>query len=586
MAFSFPRPRLSSLRKGFVKFLTLLGGFVFFFFFTGFILGAVTDNRRQPLPDHIVLSLELNGQFIEKQGMPSLSTLLTKPSPTLHQITRTLDRAAQDERVKGLYLRIQNGDYGLAHIQEFRDAIRRFQSSGKFVYAYSNSFGGFGSAMGEYHIATIADEIWMQPVGSVGLTGYSLEMPFLRGVLDKIGIEPEVLGKGKYKSAPETFARKEASPANEEMTRSLLNNLSEQFMHDVSLDRDVTLETMKSLMIQSPMTDLDALKGGLVDSLGYWDEFIDHIENQTPEETQAVNLARYAHSLKKLPKKTIKFAFIQASGAIGSISEGGVPPLSSDLVLSEEIWDAFVEARDNADIQAIIFRIDSPGGSPVASETIRRALVLAQKEKPVIVSMGNSAASGGYWIAAEATKIIAQPATLTGSIGVFAVKPNLSPLWEKLDIQWQEFNQNEKSGIWSPNSPLKEEEREHLQTLIDHTYDQFITRVADGRGMNQEAVEKLAQGRVWTGEQALQNNLVDGLGGVETAVLEAKELLNIEAQTPIMLVAFPKPLSPFERLLKLADESFVAIPSFLKLSLKLDQVFNQIKTMDFYPLVK
>lgn len=578
-------PEFKTVKRVFVGFLTAIGGFIFFSFFMGVILGALTDNRHPPLPEHIVLSLDLNGQFVEKNGMPTLSNPFAKPSTTLHQITRTLDRASMDERVHGLYIRLENGDYGIAHIQEFRDAINRFQSRGKFAYLYSNSFGGFGSSMGEYHIAATMDEIWMQPVGTIGLTGYSLEMPFLRGLLDKIGIEPEVIGRGKYKSAPETFALKQSSAPNLEMSRDMLNNLFDQFTHDVSLDRDMDIATLQSLINHSPMTDIEALKAGLIDSLGYWDEFIDHVESQIPEEIQAIPLGRYAQSLKSLSKKAPKFAFIQVSGAISSHSEGATP-LSKDTAFAENIWDAFHDAKDDKTIDAIIFRVDSPGGSPVASETILRALLLAKKEKPVIVSMGNAAASGGYWISADASSIIAQPATITGSIGVFAIKSNLSALWKKLDVHWDTISQGDNANLWSAHKPLNTQERQKLQNLIDHTYDQFIERVATGRNMSIAQVKVLAQGRVWTGEQALDNGLVDGLGGIDTAILKGKELTNIDADQPITLVSFPKPLTTIEQIIKFANDGFVGINGFLKLGTKIDHTINRIQSNAFAPAVK
>lgn len=585
MKFSLPHPNFKTVKRVFIRFLTIIGGFVFFSFFMGVVLGAITDNRTPPLPKQIVLSLDINGQFVEKMGLPTLTNPFAKPSITIHKIVRTLDRAAMDKRVHGIYIHLKNGDYGIAHIQEFRDAIDRFQASGKFAYLYSNSFGGFGSSMGEYHIAATMDEIWMQPVGTIGLTGYSLEMPFFRGVLDKIGIEPEVIGRGKYKSAPETFVRKQSSPANMAMSIDMLDNLFDQFVNDVSLDRDIDQGTLTSLIDQSPMGDHEALKGGLIDSLGYWDEFIDHVDAQTPEETENIPLGQYAHSLKSLSKKTPKFAFIQASGAITNLNNGA-SPLSDDSVFAEEIWDAFHDAMHDPEIDAIIFRVNSPGGSPVASETIRRALILAKKEKPVIVSMGNLAASGGYWVSADASAIIAQPATLTGSIGVFAVKPNLSALWEKLDIHWDTVNRGKNADLWSVHKPLNDQERQKLQSLIDQTYDQFIERVATGRNLSIEQVKQIAEGRVWTGEQALENGLVDGLGGVDTAISKGKVLTKIAADSQIVLVPFPKPLTPIEQILKFANEGFVAIPGFLKLSAKIDQALNSFKSSAFTPIVK
>ena len=585
MKITWPSFDFKNIKRVFIGFLTTLGAIVFFSFFAGIIIGGLTDNRSPPLPKHIVLSLDLNGSFAEKAGLPSLSNPFPKPMATIHQITRTLDRAADDKRVHGLYIKLDNGDYGLAHIQEFRDAIDRFQASGKFVYLYSNSFGGFGSSMGEYHLAATMDEIWMQPVGTLGLTGYSLQMPFFRGLLDKIGVEPEVISKGRYKSTPETFSQTTASPANKEMSQALLNSLFDQFIADVSADRDIDPETLKGIINQSPMTDIEALKSGLIDSLGYWDEFIEHVQDGAPQDAESVTLSRYGRSLGKRSRKAPKFAFIQAAGAISSFAEGAVP-LDDDSAFSEEIWDAFQDAMDHPDIDAIIFRVDSPGGTPTAAETIRRAVTLAKKEKPVIVSMGNMATSGGYWVSSEASAIIAQPATLTGSIGVFAIKPNLSGLWEKLNINWETIDRGQNADLWSTNKALTPQEKQQLQSLINHTYGQFLERVGTGRNLSPDQLKAVAEGRIWTGEQALDNGLIDGLGGIETTVMKGKELTNTPEDVDVTLIPFPKPLTTIEQIIKLANEGFVGLPAFFKISARIDQALNTLKTQDFQPFLR
>ncbi len=580
MKLKWPSLTLGNTRGFFIGFLTTIGAIVFFSFTAGIIIGALTDKRTPPLPKDIVLSLDLNGTFVEKPGVPSLANPFPKSTATLHTITRTLNRAARDKRVHGLYIRLNSGNYGLAHIQEFRDAIDHFQESGKFVYVFSTNFGGFGSSMGEYYIAASADEIWMQPVGTLSLTGYSLQMPFFRGLLDKIGIEPEVISKGRYKSTPETLSRHSSSPASKEMSQAMLTSLFEQFIRDISRDRELKPEIVKALIDQSPMMDLEALKSDLIDSLGYWDEFIEHVQDSAPENAESISLSRYARSLKKYSKQTPKFAFIQAAGAISSLAEGAVP-LDTESAFSEDIWDAFQDAAENPNIQAIIFRVDSPGGTPTAAETIRRAVQRAKKQKPVIVSMGNMAASGGYWVSTQANAIVAQPATLTGSIGVFAIKPNLSQLWEKLNINWETLNRGDNADLWSTNKALNPKERQQLQSLIDHTYDQFIERVAMGRQLSPDQIENLAQGRVWTGEQALKNGLIDALGGLDMAIIKGKELVDISPEHPIALVPYPKPLSPIEQIIKLANDGFITIPSFLSIAAKIDYFLTNLKTKEF-----
>ncbi len=570
----FSLPALNSIRSVFIRILTFIGGFVFFLFLSGLVIGALTDKRSVKLPDNIVLSLEVKEQFKEKSGISGLTDLLSpSQSLTIHEIVGAINHAAKDKRVHGLYVKLDGGDYGLAHIQEFRDAIAHFQTKGKFAYLYSNSFGGLHSSMAEYYMASLMNEVWMQPVGTVSITGYSLQMPFLREALDKIGIEPEVIAAGQYKSAPEIFTRNGQSESSQKMNQNLLRNLSDQFISDVSFDRDISPDTLKTLIAQAPMTDHHALKSGLVDSIGYWDEFLKHIQNEAPKDSISVDVKKYNRAKKKSKNDVTKFALIQASGAITSLGEGATL-LDDQTTYSEEIWDAFHDAMNDQDIKAIIFRVDSPGGSPVASETIRRAVILAKQKKTVIVSMGNTAASGGYWISVDASAIIAQPATLTGSIGVFAMKPNLQGFWDKLGIHWDIVKQNDGADIWSPHKALSEDEKAKLQTLINYTYEQFIERVASGRNMAETEVRKIAEGRVWTGEQALKNGLVDGLGGVETAVSKGKELSKISHNENVVLVPYPKPLSPLAHLLKMTNHNLAFIPQFISINTLLTSIIK------------
>lgn len=507
-------------------------------------------HERAELPDKMVLMLNLDQgikEGNEPQGILSVIEQGRAAMP-LEQVVQTLDQARLDRRVQGLAVSVREGDFGLASVQELRNAVQRFRRSGKFAYIYADTLGQ-KPAMAEYWLATSFDQIWLQPLGELAITGFSAEMPFGRAVLDKLGVEPELQHVGKYKSYPEMLMRTESSPENRAMTEDMLAVLTSQFVGDVSQTRHIAVQNLQHLMQDSPLSSDQAASEGLIDSIGYRDEFDSYLE-QTTKGGEPVELAFY-HQNGPRPVPGEKMAIINVVGVLGSQGDPGV--MGETAVAAEDIVQAIQDAVDQKNIKAIVIRVDSPGGTPLAADMIRRAISLARELKPVVISMSNTAASGGYWMSVDANKIVAQPATLTGSIGVFGGKINIAQLWQKLGVNWEKMPQDGQQDLWSFNRPYSDVSRAKIQKLMQSTYNMFVTHVAKGRSMQKDRVEQLAQGRVWTGSQAMSNGLVDALGGMDVAVNLARDLAKIPTGRSINLEPFPKGLTLFEQLMQMLD---------------------------------
>lgn len=534
----------------------IIGIFAFIgFLFVGLIVAGImlasggSKNVRHELPNKIVLSLALDQGLQEFTPTNSLLDALQPQGADLHTIIQTLETARQDQRVVGLVVLLDQGLNGLASMQEFRQAVQRFRRSGKFAYVYADNLGE-SPAMAEYWLASAFDQVWLHPIGELAITGFAAEIPFAKDALDKLGVKAEILHAGKYKSYPETVMRSDISPENRYMTLSLLENLQSQFLQDVAESRHLAQDDVATLMKDAPLSADRALIEGLIDSIGYRDEFDSYIE-QTTKGAQAVAFNFYqAYGPRPAPGE--RMALINVAGTLTSAKEEEAVP--GKIVSAEAVSSAIGDAAASKSVKAIIVRVDSPGGTPLAADMIRRSIELARTEKPVIVSMSNTAASGGYWMSSSASSIIAQPSTLTGSIGVFGGKVNASGLWKKLGINWQALPENANGDLWSINRGYSEQSQAKIENLMKRTYDMFIARVSKGRNMPADKVENLAQGRVWTGAQAVQTGLVDQLGGLDIAINKAKELAKIPVTKSVTLQPYPKPLSPMEKLMRLAQQ--------------------------------
>ena len=527
--------------------------------------GLYMQRQQQTEPESVILMLDFDKPIVEQsQSSPFDFAMDEEPVP-LFDILSAIDTARDDPHVKGIVANFGTTQPALAQAQEIRAAMTRFRASGKFTYAFGTSYGSFGLGNRTYYLASSFENIWLQPVGSVALTGLAIQAPFGHAALEKLGVTPDFMQREEYKSVMENVMRDNFSaPVHAEM-QTMLANMSDQISDGIAESRTIRGDDVKKLMEQGPFTDKDALKAGLVTHIGYADEFDDTIDQKAGKDVKRVDVLDYmnyggnnggaskkifGHKKKADTANTV--AVIFGTGLIMDKASGPAGLTGDHVMGADEIAKAFNDAAKDDSVKAILFRIDSPGGSPEASETIRRALIHAQKKgKPVIVTMGDVAASGGYWVAMNADEIIANPGTLTGSIGVVAGKFSFAELAKKLGISVDTIKTTDDAGMWSMVEGFSPGQRAHVNALLDETYQAFITDVSEARKIPLEKMPEIAKGRVWTGDQAVKIGLVDKLGGYDVALGSLRKKLNLGPDDVVSLKPFPAPTTPTEKILKL-----------------------------------
>lgn len=523
-------------------------------------------------PDSMVLSLNLDTGFAEGNSGPDLAAFGVSGQMSLQDAIIALRRARDDDRVKAISATISGQSLGLAQIQDVRDAIAFFRESGKPALIYSDTIGELGNATPAYYLASAFDEIWLQPSGGVGLTGLAIEQPFLKNFLDEIGVRANVLQRYEYKSAAENFSQTEMSEPNKEALDALFGSIFNQIVDGIAASRGLTAAGVRQQMANGPLIAKEALDADLVDRLAYWDEFEARLDEDFAD-ADHVSIGRYlSYGLPDSEQPAEQsIALIHAIGAIQRGQSDDSPFGGSTTIGSDTMADAVRSAAEDDDIEAILMRIDSPGGSYVASDTIWREVVRAKEAgKPVIVSMGNTAASGGYFIAMPADTIFAQPGTITGSIGVIANKFVFEEALEKLNINWTTLTYGENGDIFSIARDFNEAELERLNRTLDAIYDDFTTKAALGRDMSVEDMHAIAKGRVWSGEDAQRIGLVDELGGLSDAIDHTKVAIGLTPDDLVRLVRYPPPQDPLERLLQALEEGVLPFGLNSALELLLD----------------
>lgn len=530
--------------------------------FWGITLTRLSEQTAPPvLPSEMVVFLKLDEALPETDNGGGFSNPFEPAPPTLRSVIETLGQAAHDPRVKGLLVRLGDAALPLSQVQELRAAIKAFKASGKFAYIYASSYGGGSGGLGRLYLASAFDQRWMQPLGVVSMEGVQIEVPFFRAALDKLGITPNFLQRKEYKTAYESLTNAQMSAANKRALTTVVEAIHTAISADMPQDLGLDQPVFERYINQGLFTAQEAQKAGLITHLDYADHLIEGVKEQVTGQKDAddslfVALSSYAQdvghhgALRKAGQA--QAALIYVSGAIvehNDSARGGV-------AAADEISTAILDAAEDKKIKAIILRVDSPGGSPVASESILHALKTAQgKGKTVIVSMGSAAASGGYWVASNADRIFALPTTLTGSIGVLGGKIALGKMWDKLDVQWDSsIRWGDNAGLWSMNEPFSPAQKERVDAMLDQIYDAFLQRVSEGRGMNLAEVDKIARGRVWPGAKAKELGLVDEIGGLNDAVAYTAQKLGLPDAQSLTLVQMPRPLSPLEQLAKLLGE--------------------------------
>lgn len=520
----------------------------------GGIMTAYYMERRLPAkPDAIILALDFDQPMAEQDEPSPFSFALNERSASLLGTIRAIDRAKKDPHVKGIAAKFGITQPSLAKAQALRAALARFRTSGKFTYAFASSYGDFGGGSRAYYLASAFENIWLQPVGSVGLSGLALEAPFAKTALEKIGIKADFMQREEYKSVMDIATQDGFTPPVRAMMQGMIDDFADQIASGIAESRSWDKPKARDVMANGPYTANEALKAGLVTRIGYVDELDKELDGKAGKEAKFVTPETYlAYAAPGAEKESARVALIYGTGLITD-KDGGPADLSGEPIMAaEKIAAAFDDAASDDEIKAILFRVDSPGGSPEASETIRRALVQAQsKGKPVIVSMGDVAASGGYWVAMNADRIVAEGGTLTGSIGVVAGKFVVGGLMDKLGVHWDSLKTADNAGMFFMTREFTPTQRARMNALLDDTYKTFVKNVAEARKIPMEKMPHIAGGRIWTGAQAAKIGLVDELGGYDVALAVLRKKLKLKENAPIALEIFPAPLTPAEKALRL-----------------------------------
>ena len=511
------------------------------------VLGLAVSYISRRIPQNTVLVMRLEGSISEEAPQDTLSELAFGQRTAVADIVEALDRARTDSRITGLVVHVGQPVMGLAKMQEVRRKIREFNRSGKFCVAYLEF-----ATNRSYYLASSCQTVMLMPRSVLYVRGLMTSTTFFRGTLDMLGVYPDLHHIGDYKNALNVYTEKEYSPPHREADLALLQDFHSQFLRGLGDSRGMKPEEMEQTIARGPFTSEEALAAKLVDRLGYADESRQLVEEKNKGRDSRLSLHEYLRRTKR--KGRSKLAVIYATGTIlpGHSSES---PWGGPVMGSETIAEQFRSVREDKSVKAVVLRIDSPGGAAFASEVIRREVEKTHNEKPVVVSMSDMAASGGYWIAMGADKVLAEPGTITGSIGVVAGKFNLMGLYEKLGLSKDHLETTANSTMDWPFQNFTPAQRESLLRLMNETYKDFVQGVAKGRKMEPAAVEKVAQGRVWTGEQARERGLVDGLGGFNAAIDAAKQLAKIPEQEQITLIYLPKPKPLLDRILDLMESA-------------------------------
>ena len=507
---------------------------------------------RQRRTAPLILELDLTEGIAEEPPSDPLTALTTMRRPRLADVLDGLRRARSDDRVKALVAKVGGRPIGLAQVQELHAAIREFAGSGKLTVAWAETFGDFSPGNVPYYLATAFDRIYLQPSGDLGLTGISVQNWFYRGALDKLGVEFQVGARGEYKSAAERLTEHGFSGPAREALQRLAASIVEQLAGAIAQRLEIPADDARALIDRGPFVAGEALDTGLVDALGYRDEVYAAVREAAGPDAYLLYLGRYQRArtlgerARKLPTPAEDgVALIYATGPIRR-GRTARSPLGGSSMGSDTMSGALRSAVADHRVKSIVLRVNSPGGSYVASDTIWREVVRArQAGKPVVVSMSEVAASGGYFIAMAADTIVAQPGTITGSIGVISAKPVLGQALDRAGVNTDSVTEGAHADMFTTSRPYSDEEWEKINSWLDRIYADFTGKVADGRGLSRDQVHEIARGRVWTGADAAGIGLVDELGGLDTALAVARQKASLPQAAAVRL--FPRS-HPLDRL--------------------------------------
>jgi protease-4 len=536
------------------------------------------SDEKYKLKDNTVLTLKLEGILIERSDSNPLMEMLglSEADQTgLDDILASIKKAKENDKIKGIYIDAGMFSASSASLKEIRDQLADFKSSGKFIVAYSDRY-----LQGCYYLASVADKVIMNPQGNLDLHGLSNSPTFYKGLLDKIGVEIQIFKVGTFKSAVEPYMLDKMSDANREQVTSYLNDMWSTITSDISESRKMSVEKINLItdslaLFRKPEI---CLQDGLLDTLLYEPAVKEYIKTLVGvEEVKDVRFASVKDMTTIEFKKPSKSDdIIAVLYAYGSINNGS----SKDGITDRRYVKEIEKLKDNDKVKAVVFRVNSPGGSAYASEQIWKAVSDLKEKKPVVVSMGDYAASGGYYISCNASKIIAQPNTLTGSIGIFGMFPNFEGITKKVGLSYDNVKTNKMADFGDVTRPMREDEKAAMQNYIERGYDLFLTRCSDGRGIPKDSLDLIAQGRVWTGAQALKIGLVDALGNLDTAIAEAAKLAKLEDYG---LRSFPKKEDFWSNLFNNQKEELTtkALKEYLGNDYQIFKTIKEIKEQDF-----
>ena len=521
-----------------------------------------TEETVPPIKKYVEFTLD--GTYTDTKTVSTFGTSSTK---TLRGLFKKLDTLKTDDEIAGIIFKIDSVSVGWATLQEIRNKLHEFRETEKETIGYLESGGN-----AEYLLAAAMERIVLMPTGSLNLTGLRAEVIFYKGLLDKLDIQADMLAMGKYKSGVEPYMRDGMSEAFRESMTAILDDLYAQLLEDIAESRDgITTERVSDLVDRGPFTAEEAQQEQLVDALQYYDELLDALKTASPDEEVQVVKPDYERkrkvpdmnsfaglmqllSMLNPPQRSRtataenQIALIYANGPILPDIDSLFP--STSVIMPSELKKAFEKARTDDTIQAVVLRVNSPGGSALASDLMWREVMLTQREKPVVVSMGDVAASGGYYIAMAAGTIVAHPSTLTGSIGVFGGKLNLKGLYNKIGLTKEIIAHGQNATLYSDYGGFTPTERERVEKIMKTVYKDFVSKAAAGRSKSFDEIDEIAQGRVWTGTQAKALGLVDELGGLDTALSIAKEQAGFADDDKVNLIVLPEQKPFFEQLME------------------------------------
>ena len=538
-----------------LRFLAVIGALFIFIVVAGLLIAAVRG--KGSVHSKTVLEVNLETGLIENIPDDPVAQAMLRDKPIVRDVVDAIDKASTDARVAGMVARFGASTVGVAQAQEVRDAVIRFRGHKKFAYAFAEGFGGDGGpGTSAYYLATAFDRIYLQPSGDVQLTGIVMESPFIAGSLEKLGMKFHGDHRYEYKTALNLFTEKKFTPAHKESYEKIMNSWYGQIVNGISQAREIPVDQVKALIDRAPFLGQEAVDAKLVDGLKYRDEVYDEAKSKAGSDAELLYLDKYLDRAGR-PHTTGKtVALIYGVGTVTRARSSYDPIFGSPSMGSDTVAGAIRAAVKDKDVKAILFRVDSPGGSYVASDAIWHEVALARNAgKPVIVSMGDLAGSGGYFVAMGADKIVAQPGTITASIGVLSGKMLTTGGWNKLGVSWDEVHAGNNATIFTGTHDYTPQEWARFQASLDRVYVDFTRKVADGRHLPKERVLEIAKGRIWSGEDARQLGLVDELGGFDVALKLTKQAINVSQDEDVNLKVFPKKKNFMEALLSRGAEN-------------------------------